>query len=322
VRFADERIEMSRNFCNKIFNAARFVLLGVEEVDPQPSNATLVDRWIESRLQATAAEANRLIDGFEFAEATKLLYRFVWNEFCDWYVEIAKIRLYGDDIEEKREVSAHLLHLLDDILRLLHPFIPFLTEELSDSMPGERDYLIRATYPVGDEKSLDKQAESDMELLMETVVSLRTLRNELQVSPKKAAEAWLVTDQESVKTVVQDNAALIESLSNTKLIESVTDESQAGEAGLKTAVALFSGGKMLIPLEDLIDFEQEKNRLTAALAKKEQELSRVEGKLANENFVAKAPAELVEKEQAKLDALKHDMEELEKQFGRYFGSQA
>ncbi|MHB0915429.1 MAG: valine--tRNA ligase [Thermoleophilia bacterium] len=319
VRFADERIEMSRNFCNKIFNAARFVLLGVEDVEPRPTAATLPDRWIESRLQATAAAANRMIDGYEFAEATKLLYRFVWNEFCDWYVEIAKARLYGEDEAEKREISAQLLHLLDNILRLLHPFIPFLTEDLSALMPGERGFLMQSPYPTGDEESRDMQAENDMELLMETVVSLRTLRNELGVSPKKPGEAWLVTDQESVKSVVESNAALIESLTNTTVVASVADEEQAGDAGARTAVALIPGGKMLVPLEDLIDLEQERARLTAALAKKKQELSRVEGKLANENFVAKAPAELVEKEQAKLDVLRRETDELEKQFSRYFG---
>ncbi|RJQ42413.1 MAG: valine--tRNA ligase [Gaiellales bacterium] len=320
VRFADERIEMSRNFCNKIYNAARFVLMGVEEAEPRPATDALADRWIESRLNATAAEVNRLVDGYEFAEATKLLYRFVWNEFCDWYVEIAKVRLYGEDIEKKQEVSAHLLHLLDSILRLLHPFIPFLTEELSGLMPGERDFLIRSEYPSGEGEYRDLQAENDMELLMETVVSLRTLRNELRVSPRKAAQAWLVTDDERVKTVVESNAALIESLANTSLAGSVGDESEASVAGAATAVALIPGGKMLLPLEELIDLEQEKSRLEAALARKKQELSRVEGKLANENFVAKAPAELVEKEEAKLEVLKREAGELEKQFSRYFGA--
>ncbi|MHB1324807.1 MAG: valine--tRNA ligase [Thermoleophilia bacterium] len=319
VRFADERIEMSRNFCNKIFNAARFVLLGVAEVEPAVSTATLADRWIESRLQATVAEVNQLLDSYEFSEATRLLYRFVWNEFCDWYVEIAKMRLYGDDEGEKRQVSAHLLHLLDAILRLLHPFMPFLTEELAALTPGREGYLIQAEYPRADESARDPQAEKDMEELMETITAIRTLRNELGVSPKKEAHAVLVSADEKVRNVVQFNASLIESLSKTVLVECVAEESQASTAGKQSAVALIPGGKLLLPLAELIDIEAEKARLSASISKKKQELSRAEGKLANESFVARAPAELVESERAKLEQHSRELAELEQEFNRYFG---
>jgi valyl-tRNA synthetase len=319
VRFADERIEMSRNFCNKIFNAARFVLLGVAEVEPAVSTATLADRWIESRLQATVAEVNQLLDSYEFSEATRLLYRFVWNEFCDWYVEIAKMRLYGDDEGEKREVSAHLLHLLDAILRLLHPFMPFLTEELAALTPGREGYLIQAEYPRADESARDPQAEKDMEELMETITAIRTLRNELGVSPKKEAHAVLVSADEKVRNVVQFNASLIESLSKTVLVECVAEESQASAAGEQSAVALIPGGKLLVPLAELIDIEAEKARLLASISRKKQELLRAEGKLANESFVAKAPAELVESERVKLEQHGRELAELEQEFNRYFG---
>ncbi len=319
VRFADERIEMSRNFCNKIFNAARFVLLGVEQVEPAPSNATLADRWIESRLQAAAAEVNRRLDDYDFAEATRVLYRFVWNEFCDWYVEIAKLRLYGDDEGEKRQVSAHLLHLLDNILRLLHPFIPFLSEELASMLPGERGFLIESVYPAGDDARRDAGAEAEMEQLMETVVSVRTLRNELRVPPRKQAAAVLVTEDDRVRLILEANAGLLESLSATQLVESVADEGDATAADGKSAVALVPGGKLLIPLEGLIDIEQERQRLETAITRKKQELSRSQGKLGNEKFVEKAPAELVEQEREKLRAHERELGELEQQFRRYFG---
>ncbi len=319
VRFADERIEMSRNFCNKIFNAARFVLLGVADVGPAPSAATLADRWIDSRLQATAAEVNGLLDEYEFSEATRVLYRFVWNEFCDWYVEIAKIRLYGDDEAAKAEVSGHLLYLIDAILRLLHPFMPFLTEELAAVMPGRDGFLIASAYPRGDESARDPQAEKDMEELMETIVAVRTMRNELSVPPKKEAHAVLVSREDEVRNVVQNNASLIESLAKTVLVESVADESQATAAGEQSAVVLIPGGKLLVPLAELIDIEQERTRLQGAISKKKQELTRAEGKLANENFVAKAPAELVEQEKAKLEQHGRELVELEQQFNRYFG---
>ncbi len=323
VRFADERIEMSRNFCNKIFNAARFVLLGVEDVPPAPpapSAATLPDRWIESRLQATAADINRLLDAYDFSEATRLLYRFVWNEFCDWYVEIAKIRLYGEDVAAKGEVSGHLLHLLDNILRLLHPFMPFLTEELAALMPLPGGFLINSVYPRGDESARDAGAEKDMEELMETVVAIRTMRNELTVPPKKRARAILVSKEENVINVVQNNSSLIESLSKTLIDEHVADEDEAAAAAQQAAVVLIPGGKLLVPLAELIDIEQEQSRLQSVISRKKQELARAEGKLANKNFVAKAPAELVEKEKAKLEQHGRELAELEQQYNRYFGT--
>ncbi|MFA5809744.1 MAG: valine--tRNA ligase [Thermoleophilia bacterium] len=319
VRFSEERIEMSRNFCNKIFNAARFVLLGVEHVEAKATPVTLADRWILSRFEATAADVNRLLDKYDFAEATKLLYRFVWNEFCDWYVEIVKLRLYGDDDEAKREVSANLLFILDNILRMLHPLMPFLTEELSALLPGERDYLINSAYPAGDGSARDEVAENEMELLMEAVVSIRTMRNEIGVPPKKPAKAILVSDNDGTISVVESNASLIESLTRTGLAQSVREESAVTGAGSQPAVVLIRGGKLLIPIEELIDVEQEKARLKTAISKKEQEVSRAQGKLGNKNFVAKAPPELVEQEKAKLELYEREVAELKQQFERYFG---
>ncbi len=319
VRFADERIEMSRNFCNKIFNAARFVLLGVADVEPAAATATLADRWIKSRLEATATDVNRLLDGYEFSEATRVLYRFVWNEFCDWYVEIAKIRLYGSDEAAKAEVSGHLLYLLDNILRMMHPFMPFLTEELAALMPGRKGFLVDSAFPSGDEKARDRQVEKDMEELMETITAIRTMRNELNVPPKKEAHAALVSADAEVRNVVQNNASLIESLSRTIISESVAEESQATTATEQCAVTIIPGGKVLVPLAELIDIDQEKTRLEAAISRKKQELSRAEGKLANENFVAKAPKELVNQEKAKLEQHGRDLAELEQQYNRYFG---
>ncbi|MDO8736475.1 MAG: valine--tRNA ligase, partial [Thermoleophilia bacterium] len=319
VRFADERIEMSRNFCNKIFNAARFVLMGVADVEPAPSDATLADRWIESRLQATAIEVNQLLDAYDFSEATRLLYRFVWNEFCDWYVEIAKMRLYGEDEAQKRQVSGHLLYLLDAILRMLHPFMPFLTEELASLMPGNSGYLIEREFPRGDAAARNPVVEKEMEQLMETIVAIRTMRNELGVSPKKEAHAVLVSRDAEVRSVVQNNATLIESLSKTVIVESVAEESEATAAEGQSAVALIPGGKLLVSLAELIDVEQEKARLETTISKKKQELSRAEGKLGNKSFVAKAPPELVDKEKAKLEQHSRELAELEEQFNRYFG---
>lgn len=320
VRFSEERIEMSRNFCNKIFNAARFVLLGVADVSPRRVTKELADRWIDSRLQATAAEVNRLLDEYDFAEATRLLYRFVWNEFCDWYVEVVKPRLYGNDQSVKEEVSCHLLYLLDNILRLLHPFMPFLTEELAAMIPGEHGFLLNRTYPVGDESARDLKAEADMEQLMATVISLRTLRNELRVPPSKKATAVLVSEDETVCRVVEDNSGLIESLTNTRLAQSVNSAEAAPAVGEKPAVALIPGGKLLVPLAGLIDVEQERARLINVISRKKQELSRAAGKLGNENFVTKAPPEVVEKERAKLKQHQRELAELEQQYERYFGN--
>ncbi len=318
VRFSDERIEMSRNFCNKIFNAARFVLLGVADVKPKRAGADLADRWIDSRLQAAAAELNTHLDAYEFSEATRLIYRFVWNEFCDWYVEAVKPRLYGSDQAVREEVSGHLLYLMDNVLRMLHPFMPFLSEELAALLPGRRGFLIDETFPAGD-GARDYQAEAQMEQLMTTVVSLRTLRNELRVPPSRKAAAVLVMADESARRVVQDNSGLIESLANTRLIKAVQSESEAA-AGKRPAVTLVPGGKLLLPLDELIDIEEEKARLSGAISKKKQELSRAAKKLGNENFVTMAPARIVEQERNKLKQHEHELAELEQQFERYFGA--
>lgn len=235
VRFSEERIEMSRNFCNKIFNAARFVLLGVADVAPAPADGELADRWIASRFSATAIEVNRLLDRYEFAEATRQLYRFVWHEFCDWYVEIAKLRLYGDDEATRREVSAHLLYMLDNILRLLHPLMPFLTEEIASLFDGERPHLVQMAYPTGEELPRDEVAEREMELLMASIVAVRTLRNELRVSPKKQAAAALVSHDPEVRSVVKRGAALIESLSKTGIREVAASESEVTIIGAQVA---------------------------------------------------------------------------------------
>ncbi len=317
VRFSDERIEMSRNFCNKIFNAGRFVLLGVADVMPKQSASSLADRWIDSRLQAAAAELNALLDDYEFSEATRLLYRFVWNEFCDWYVEAVKTPLYGGDQAVREEVSGHLLYLMESVLKMLHPFMPFLTEELAAMLPGKRRFLINESFPAGDGER-DLKAEADMELLMAAVISLRTLRNELRVPPSRQAAAVLVMGDKAARRVVQDNADLIESLANTRLVEAVGSENEA-TAVTRPAVALVPGGKLLLPLEGLIDVEAEKTRLSGAISKKKKELSRAAAKLENNRFVTMAPAQIVEQERSKLQQHQQELAELVQQFERYFG---
>ncbi len=320
VRFSEERIEMSRNFCNKVFNAARFVLLGVAASSPRRATSDLADRWIDSRMQQAALELGRLLDRYEFAEATRLLYRFVWNEFCDWYVEAVKPRLYGEDDEQKLEASGHLLYLLDHILRMLHPFMPFLSEELAAMIPGSEGFLIDREFPAGDSDLIDDEAEADMEQVMAAVTSLRTLRNELRVPPGRKAPAILVSADERVRRVVAANAGLIESLTNTGVEQVI--EAEAESVGGRPAVAVIPGGRLLVPLEGLIDVEVEAGRIRTAISKKEQEYSRAAGKLANEKFVANAPPDIVEKERNKMEQHGRELTELREQYERYFGGRS
>ena len=283
------------------------------------ASAGVGGRGVDRRMQAPGAEGKRQLDAYEVSEAVRLVDRLVGNEFCDWYLEIAKLRLYGEDEAAKVEVSSHLLYLLDAIPGLLPRCRPFLPGELGAWVAGGEGFSINWGYPRGDEGARDPRAEKDMEELMETITAIRTLRNELGVPPKREAHAVLVSGDEEVRNVVQNNASLIESLTRTVLTESVADENQTGEAAEKTAVALIPGGKLLIPLAELIDLEQEKSRLQAVISKKKQELSRAEGKLANKNFVSKAPPELVEQEKAKLEQHGRELAELEQQYNRYFG---
>ncbi len=298
MRFYWERVESSRNFANKIWNASRFVLMNLEGFDPArtPGDYTLADRWILSRYAQTAAEVTANLEKFELGEAARSLYEFIWSEYCDWYIETAKARLYNKEDAAGRATAQYVLwYVLGNTLKLLHPFMPFISEAIWRHLPHEGESIVRAAWPVPPADLADDAAEAAMGTVMETVKAIRNMRAEVNVPPGKKSEVILLAAAEQ-QAVLTDNAQYVRTLAAAEPV-TVLPLTAAKPENAMTAVV--SGVEVYLPLRGLIDVEKETARLGKERENLEKEVARVAGKLANESFVAKAPAEVIEKERAK-----------------------
>ncbi len=299
MRFYWERVESSRNFANKIWNASRFVLMNLEGFDntKAPGAYTLADRWILSRYAKTAAEVTANLEKFELGEAARGLYEFIWNEYCDWYIETAKARLYDKEDAAARGTAQYVLwYVLENTLRLLHPFMPFISEAIWQHLPHEGGSIVRAAWPVPPAELADDDAEADMGTVMETIKAIRNMRAEVNVPPGRKSEVILLAAAEQ-QAVLAANAQYVRTLA---AAEPVTVLPLATAAKPENAMAaVVSGVEVYLPLRGLIDVEKETARLGKERESLEKEVARVAGKLTNESFVAKAPAEVIEKERAK-----------------------
>lgn len=308
IRFAEDRIPESRNFCTKIWNAARFALMNVDETgdaNPDDAEAPLPERWIVSRLQRAAKTVNDSLASYDLDEACKALTEFFWNDYCDWFVELCKPALRGDDPAVKRRAQRALLDVLDSSLRLLHPFMPFLTEEIASNM-GRYETIMFAPYPIADEALIDPQAEAQMELLIAAVKSVRNARAELGIAPSLPLDATAVAQNDSA-WVLKDNMVALETLARVQSLGFAPQPpTRAGTVTLPVAPGL----DLFIPLNGVIDFEKEKTRIATEMASIAKDLARVNGKLANAGFLAKAAPEIVEKERATQAALLERQEKL------------
>jgi len=294
IFLSKEQIEGYRHFANKIWNAARFILMnleGMRNAECGMRNVELADRWIVSRLNQVTKEVTISLEEFKFNEAAMALYDFVWHEFCDWYLELAKIWLYGED-EEKRQATQHLLTTtFGNILKMLHPFMPFMTEEIWQKLPvvKEQESIILESWPKAEEDRIDEKAIKDMELVREVIYRIRNLRAEMGI-PQNTRARVLIKGESSALRENQDYILRLASLS---LIEMGEDMAKPP----LSATAVTGGLEIHLPLGDLIDLEAEKARLAKELKKIEEDLSRIQTKLANEAFRAKAPKEVVEKQE-------------------------
>ncbi len=298
LRFHFERLEGARNFANKLWNASRFALMNLEDFDPEgrPGAYTLADRWIISRYQAAVADVTRFLGAYELGEAARVLYEFIWNEFCDWYIELAKPRLYGKTTPEDRYTAQHVLaSVLKGTLELLHPFMPFITEEIWQHMPGRGVTIMRASWPAAREDLLDIEAENEMALLMDVTKAIRHIRSEMNVPPGRRAEVLLVVPDESSRAILEANIGYVQDLAKA----GVQIFPALEEAPEQAVHAVAKGVEVFVPLKGLIDIEKESARLRKELAAVEKDLARVRGKLRNPGFLSKAPADVVEKERAK-----------------------
>jgi valyl-tRNA synthetase len=306
MKLSLQKVEGARNFCNKLWNATRFVLgnLGEDPIAadstrfslPDRSVLSLPDRWILSRHDRLVAEATRLIDDFQFGEAGRQIYEFLWGEYCDWYIEIAKAPLYGEDPTAAERTRAVLLYVLESSLRLLHPFMPFVTEEIWQHLPHKGKALIIAPWPKPGFE--DPSAESEMNPIMEAVRSIRNARAEYEVESSRQIAATIVAGaNREVLTSHADILTRLARVDDAKL-HIVTE---LAEKPAKALALVVSGYEIYLPLAELVDLDRERARLTTELERVQQEAARAEKLLSNSGFVAKAPAEVVDKERAKLD---------------------
>jgi valyl-tRNA synthetase len=299
LRYSTEKVESVWNFANKIWNASRFALMNMdglkyEEID-LTGEKSVADKWILTRLNETIETVTKLADRYEFGEVGRILYNFIWDDFCDWYIEMAKLPLYGEDESAKKTTRSILAYVLDNTMRLLHPFMPFITEEIWQNLPHKGESITVAEWPSVKEEFSDKGAAEEMKLLVEIIRAVRNIRAEVNTPLSKQIKLLLKAKDEQTLNTLEKNKGYIERFCNPEELTISTEI----EAPDKAMTAVATGVELFLPLEGLINIEEEIARLEKELEKWNKEVSRVQGKLNNEKFISKAPQKVVDEERAK-----------------------
>ena len=307
MRFYVEKCEAMRNFCNKIWNASRFVMMNLTVEDNHlPETLETEDKWILSKLNQVTKEVCDNMDSFELGVAAGKIYDFIWDSYCDWYIELTKPRLNGDDENAKENAQRVLLYVLTEILKLLHPFMPFITEEIWQALPHEGEALMIADYPKYDEKLHFPVDEVNFEMVMDAIKAVRARRSEMNVPPSRKSHLIIVTDKAKAFT---DGEKFICKLAYASAI-SVTSELPETTDGMVSVIT--DNARMFMPMAELVDLEKEKARMEKELASARKQLDGQIAKLSNEKFVSRAPEAVVNAERekkAKLEALIENLEE-------------
>lgn len=309
MRFYTERCEAMRNFANKIWNASRFLMMNLTiDKCELPGKLELEDRWILSRLNALIPDMTDNMDRYELGVAAQKIYDFIWDSYCDWYIELTKSRLQGDDSEAKENAQRVLCYVLTQILKLLHPFMPFLTEEIWQALPHEGDYLMLQSWPTHRADLDFPDEERAMELIMDAIGAVRTRRSEMNVPPSRKAHLTVATlEQEIFRQGIPFLKRL--AYAGDVTITGVTEE--GNDEGTVTAIT--HAARISMPLADLVDMEKEKARMEKELGKSRAELEKLDAKLGNPGFVSKAPANVVEAERERCEKLRELVTKLEQQ---------
>ncbi|PYZ93956.1 valine--tRNA ligase [Salipaludibacillus keqinensis] len=299
LRFYWEKVEANWNFGNKIWNASRFALMNMdglkyEEID-LTGKKSIADQWILTRLQETTEHVTKFIDAYEFGEVGRALYNFIWDDFCDWYIEMAKLPLNGEDEEAKLTTRSVLAYVLDQTMRLLHPFMPFITEEVWQHLPHEGESITVASWPERKEELVNKQAVKDMQLLQEIIRSVRNTRSELNVPMSKEITLYVKANSTEVLEQLERGREYLDKFCNPGELTIASDLT----APEKSMSSVLSGVELYMPLAGLLDLDAEVERLQGELKRLDGEVTRVQKKLGNEGFIKKAPEKVVEEERAK-----------------------
>lgn len=306
-RFYMEKVEANRNFCNKLWNASRFVFMNVEDDVKNINDVELQieDKWIISSLNDVIDEVSTNLNKYEIGIAAEKIYDFTWNVFCDWYIELVKPRLYGDDSILKESAISVLIYTLTNVIKLLHPFMPYITEEIYSYLPNKNDMLINETWPKYSETKSYKNEEQIIDKLVESVISIRNSRQEMNIAPKKQSDIYILTSDKSLEEDFKKLESLFRSsvsINEYKVNEDISEDNNI--------VIVKDSYKIIIPLNDLIDYSKELERLEKELNTAKSELKRAESKLKNEGFLKGAPEALVEKEKEKVEKYSHLIDDI------------
>lgn len=305
IRLSEERIEGYRHFINKIWNASRFALMHISDCDPSmTSNLAVKDlplahQWILSRLNRTIAEVHKSLADYRFNDTASALYKFVWHEFCDWYLELIKPDLYSADETSKKQAQAVLFTVLETVIKLLHPIIPFVTEEIWHVLPGERTSIMNESFPEEVPDWTNPDAESTADLVMGVIGGIRNIRSEMQIHPSAQVESTVVCHDKEKISLLHSHLDEIKGLTRVSELV-VTHEGQVPEGA---ASYIFEDIEIFIPLEGLIDVDKELAKLDKEQNKIEKQLKQSSGKLSNDKFLANAPADVIDKEKEKVSGL-------------------
>ena len=317
MRFKEDRLESCRNFANKLWNASRFVIMNLLDDDENFKEMSVAgtdgdiseislkeeDKWIISRVNEAINYVTKALEKYDLALAGQRIYDLIWNEYCDWYIELVKTRLWGDDEEDKKVVRFTLVTCLRDMLKLLHPFMPFITEEIWSYLPQEEEeednpnhYLIRARWPEYKESRQFSKEVEILEAAMEAIRAIRNIRAEAEAAPGKKLRAVILTEGEKAKQL-EAGSRYMENLANLTELHFATEKKQIPEEVMS---AVIDGAEIYVPLDDLVDYKAEAERLTKEKKRLEGEVARVQGKLSNQGFISKAPEKIIQEEKDKM----------------------
>ncbi len=318
IKLSEDRIEGYRNFANKIWNAFRFAMMNLEDFKDTVSasglaslNIQLSDRWILSRLQKTIADTRKGLAEYKFNEAAGAIYQFFWHELCDWYIELIKSRL-GASSDDRKTAQSVLVYVLENSLRLLHPFMPFITEELWQKLPHKGESIMTSEYPVFNEGLINEEIEREMGIVMEVSRGIRNIRSEMNISPAKKLDAVLRTENERKLLTIQKQNLYISELARLQSLNVIKD----GKEPKLSAAAVVDDMEIFVLLEGVIDIHEEKNRLNRELKKINGDITFLNKRLSNEDFISRAPKEVIEKDKEKYETLAATAKKIQENLNR------